>query len=75
VSKRITKDQARSYVERWEAVRAIQTAELRATTAEEKLQQLASLMAVARALGFGERDDLDAYSRSPWYLLRGMHLG
>lgn len=51
----ITPKQARQYLERWKLVRQAEVEELRATSLETKLQQLAVLMA-SRGLFRGDRD-------------------
>lgn len=57
----LTAEQARSYLQRWEMVHALEVAELRRTSMETKLQQLAALMA-SRDL-FGPEPDRDAQLR------------
>ena len=67
----ITFDEARAYFERWELVRAAETAELRRTSMDTKLQQLQSLM--ASRLVFGPEPDRDAgieVVRERWLALR-----
>lgn len=57
----ITPDEARAYLERWQLLRDVETAELRRTPMETKLRQLAALMA-ARDV-FGREPDRDAQVR------------
>jgi hypothetical protein len=67
----ITSDEARAYFERWEQVRALETAELRRTSMDTKLQQLQSLMA-SRFI-FGPEPDREAgieVVRKRWQCLR-----
>lgn len=51
----ITSEQARQYLERWKLVRQAEAEELRTTSLETKLQQLAVLMASRRLFG-ADRD-------------------
>jgi len=48
----ITSSQARAFRARWQVVNDAEREELRRTPLETKLQQLASLMALARQLGW-----------------------
>ena len=67
----LTSEQARAYVRRWELVNEREREELRAMTIDEKLGQVAMLMASAKALGWDERLDAeDAEVRERWRLLR-----
>lgn len=67
----LTPEQARAYVRRWELVNEREREELRAMTIDEKLRQVAMLMASAKALGWDERLDAeDAEVRERWRLLR-----
>jgi hypothetical protein len=63
-------EDVRAYRERWALVAAHQREELRRTTPEEKFEQLAMLMAVARALGGASRNEDDVTEiRRRWKLL------
>ncbi len=52
MKKPLTKAQARAFQARWEMVNAVEQAELRATSLDRKLRQLAALMASAGPLGW-----------------------
>ncbi len=68
---RLTREQAESYMARWEPVREIELEELRATPIEVKFQQLAGLMASGRALGWIPPDRFDDQEvRDRWQKLR-----
>lgn len=54
---KMTPDEARAYLQRWELLREVEAAELRRTSMETKLRQLAALMA-ARDV-FGPEPDRD----------------
>jgi hypothetical protein len=67
----VTPDEARAYFRRWELVRAEQARELRSTSMETKLRQLAALMASRRL--FGDEPDRDVgvqAVRARWARLR-----
>jgi hypothetical protein len=67
----ITSDEARAYFERWDLVRDAETAELRRTSMDTKLQQLESLM--ASRLIFGPEPDREQgieVVRERWNRLR-----
>ena len=55
---KMTPDEARAYLQRWELLREVEAAELRRTSMETKLRQLAALMA-ARDV-FGPEPDREA---------------
>ena len=70
-STRLTRDQAERFRERWAAVDAVDLEELRSTPIEDKLRQLAGLMASARALGWIQPDRVDDQeTRDRWQKLR-----
>ncbi|MBI3976670.1 MAG: hypothetical protein HY331_00650 [Chloroflexi bacterium] len=48
----MTKAEALAFKARWEMVNAAEIEELRATTPEKKLRQLAAMMALAKQLGW-----------------------
>ena len=58
---KITSEQARNYLARWELTRGAEAAEVRLTSMETKLAQLAALMASRDA--FGPEPDRDAQTR------------
>jgi hypothetical protein len=68
---RLTREQAESYMVRWEPVRLIELEELRATPPAEKFRQLAGLVAFGRTLGWilPDRSD-DQEVRDRWQQLR-----
>jgi hypothetical protein len=68
---KVTAEQARSYLARWELARDAEAAEVRLTSMETKLVQLAALMASQDA--FGPEPDRDAQIlevRERWARLR-----
>jgi hypothetical protein len=67
---RLSKKQARAFAERWRLVEEIERAELRETSPARKLEQLAALMASARALGWEttSAEEVEAV-RERWILL------
>jgi hypothetical protein len=48
---KMTPDEARAYLQRWELLREVEAAELRRTPMETKLRQLAALMAARDVFG------------------------
>lgn len=63
-------EDVRAYRKRWSLVAAYQREELSRTTPAAKFQQLAMLMAVARALGGASRNEDDVTEiRKRWALL------
>lgn len=72
----ITSEEARAYFERWAIVRNLEIEELRRTSMETKLQQLASLM--ASRLAFGPEPDRERdveVVRERWNRLRWAYGG
>jgi hypothetical protein len=68
---RLTGSQAQAYLAHWQAAREAQIEELRATSDELKLRQLAALMLSARALGWFTSDVPETNpAREQWRLLR-----
>lgn len=66
-----TPEQTRAYLRRWERVNEREREELRAMTIDEKLRQVAVLMASAKVLGWDQQLDAeDAEVRERWRLLR-----
>jgi hypothetical protein len=57
----ITPDEARAYLARWQLLRDVEAAELRSTSMETKLRQLAALMASREV--FGPESDREAELR------------
>jgi hypothetical protein len=58
---KVTSEQARAYLARWELVRGAEAAEVRLTSMETKLVQLAALMAARDT--FGPEPDRDVQIR------------
>jgi hypothetical protein len=52
---RMNRAEARAWKERWQLVNTMEIEELRMTSLDVKLQQLCSMMALARELGWTER--------------------
>jgi hypothetical protein len=52
VKKTLSRKEAQAFRRRWEMVNAAERAELRATPLDDKLRQLAALMASVQALGW-----------------------
>lgn len=71
VKRRITRAEARAYRARWQAVNAAERSELRAASAEDKLRQLAALMASVEQMGWSEALAAEeAVARERWARLR-----
>ena len=67
----ISRQAATRYQERWAIARERLNEELRATSMETKLRQLASLMQSARAMGWSQSlDEEDNAVRARWMALR-----
>jgi hypothetical protein len=70
-STRLTREQAEWFRARWAPVNEVEREELRATSIDVKLHQLAGLMASARALGWMQPDRVDdEETRDRWQRLR-----
>jgi hypothetical protein len=68
---RITREEARAFRRRWEAVNAAEREELRAMSMEDKLRQLAALMASRELFSWtDEMRDEEAEVRERWNRLR-----
>ena len=69
----MTKEQAQEYRARWEAVKAVEIAEQRASTIERRWQQLNAIWELALALGLPrrERKGLEVV-RARWAKLKGL---
>ena len=68
---KLTRAEARAYLDRWRAVNKAEIAELRATPIEQKLAQLAAMMASARALGWQTHTEAETRAvRARWQKLR-----
>jgi len=67
----VTKAEARAFRARWQAVNAAEVEELRGTPVEEKMAQLAALMASVDASGWAEALEAeDTKVRERWSRLR-----
>jgi hypothetical protein len=67
----ITPEQAQSYIERWRLVREAEDAQLRRSSLETKLRQLAALMQARSAFGVHpERDAEIEMVRERWARIR-----
>jgi hypothetical protein len=67
----ITPEEAQAYFKRWEMVKEIELIELRRTSADAKLHQLAALMASRGLFGVDpEREHGVQLVRDRWALLR-----
>lgn len=72
----MTPEEARDYIQRWKLVREIEAAELRRTSVETKLRQLASLMASRHLFGpEPDRERQVAEVRDRWARLRQVLAG
>ncbi len=69
----MTKEQAQEYRARWEAVKAVEIAEQRASTIERRWQQLNAIWELALELGLPrrERKGLEVV-RARWAKLKGL---
>jgi hypothetical protein len=71
---RITKSEALEFRKRWKIANALEEEELRALSANEKLEQLAMLMALAKELDWTEPMEREASKvRSRWNKLRKVY--
>ena len=67
----ITTGEARAYLARWELVRELETAELRRTSTDTKLRQLAALMESRHLFAANPDRDSEAQAvRERWLRLR-----
>ena len=67
----ITRSEAVSFMKRWEIVNTFQKEELRALSVDEKLGQLAMLMALAKELEWTVATDIEvSMTRDRWNKLR-----
>ena len=67
----MTREEAFAFKARYEAVNRVEIEELRSTSIESKLEQLNSLMASARQIGWGEKLAEEAdQARERWARLR-----
>jgi hypothetical protein len=64
----ITRQDARAYQERWRLVHEAEVAELRQLSPDDKMRQLAALMALGRALGWLEVLESEPARRSENWL-------
>lgn len=68
---RLTREQGERFRARWASVREVEIEELRAMPIDVRLDQLAGLMASARALGWTQLDRVDdEETRDRWKRLR-----
>jgi hypothetical protein len=67
---RITREEARAFRRRWEAINAAEREELRAMSMEDKLRQLAALMASRDLFDWTEDMKSEAEVRERWNRLR-----
>ena len=67
---KITSEDARQFLDRWAFVNAHEIEELRRTTMETKLRQLASLMASSHLFADPQRDKQAAEVQRRWAQLR-----
>jgi hypothetical protein len=65
-----TKEELIAYRERWKAVEAIEIAELRAKTPQQRLRELEDLIGWARALGLPPHEEAVDKVRARWVRLR-----
>jgi len=70
VKRGITRKEARAFRKRWEAINAAEREELRAMSMEEKLRQLAALMASRDLFDRTEEMKGEAEVRERWNRLR-----
>ncbi|MDH7500176.1 MAG: hypothetical protein QHH30_07300 [candidate division NC10 bacterium] len=68
--RRISGEEARAFRRRWEAINAAEREELRAMSMEEKLQQLAALMASRDLFDWTEEMKSEAEVRERWNRIR-----
>lgn len=69
---RVTKDEARAWVKRWEAVEERQLEELRRMTMDEKFEALAYLMASADLFDMSALEAENAAVREMWVKLKSI---
>lgn len=70
MTRRMTKEEAQSWMARWRAVEERQRSELRQETYDEKLRALAVLMASAALFDFRKLDAEDEVVRARWARLQ-----
>jgi hypothetical protein len=68
----MTKDEAKAWRARWQAVEERQARELRGTTYEERLRALAVLMSSASLFDFHQLDEEDERARARWARLQSL---
>jgi hypothetical protein len=67
----MTREEAQAWQKRWELVNKAEREELRRTPMEQKLRQLAAMMAAARELGWTEKmAEEEGEVRERWMRLR-----
>ncbi len=76
VKRRLTPEQARSFVDRWRLVNEAEIAELRATPIEDRFRQLAVLIASVEELGWAQALEAETeITRERWQRLRRAYGG
>lgn len=67
----MTREEARAYVDRWKPLEQLEQVEAQATSTAERFDQLAGLMATARALDWQTTDEGEVEAvRARWARLR-----
>lgn len=67
----MTPEQARAFFQRWKLVREVEAVELRHTSMDSKLRQLAALMESRKAFGFDPQRETEAQAvRERWERIR-----
>jgi hypothetical protein len=73
--RRITPEEARAFKERWRLVNEADRAELQRLTPDDRIRQLAILMASVRSMGWAEKLEAEsAASCENWQRLRRLYL-
>lgn len=72
MTRRMTKEEAQSWMARWRLVEERQRSELRHQTYDEKLRALALLMASTALFDFRKLDAEDAIVRARWARLQSL---
>lgn len=68
---KMTKTEARNFINRWKAVNDAEREELRLTPVEQKFEQLVALMSSVTQMGWDKRlREEDTEARNRWNLLR-----
>jgi hypothetical protein len=73
-NRRMTLEEARAFKERWRLVNEADRAELQRLTPDDRIRQLAILMAMARSMGWAEKLEAEsAASGENWQRLRRLY--